>query len=129
MTKKEHIQYWLSEAREDQLSMKAMLDIARYDWALFVGHLSIEKVLKAAWVNNNSDNFPPKTHNLLKLATEAKLELNKEDQNLLLEITEFNITARYPDYKKQFRKKCTKEFSTNYVKKIEDLFRCIQEMM
>ena len=62
--------HWISASDEDYDTMVAMFDAQRYSWALFVGHLVIEKLLKACFVEVNGE-FPPFTHNLLKLAIDA----------------------------------------------------------
>lgn len=51
MTKEEHIEYWLTTAQHDMESASSMLDSKHFDWSLFVGHLALEKLLKAHWVN------------------------------------------------------------------------------
>jgi len=61
--------------------------------ALFVGHLVIEKLLKAYYVEN-MDIHPPLIHNLLRIAEKSKLELSEEQKDLLVTVTTFNIQAR-----------------------------------
>lgn len=63
MTKEEHIKYWLDSAENDLLSAETLLDNDKYDWALFIAHLILEKTLKAHFVKD-FDSVPPKTHNL-----------------------------------------------------------------
>ncbi|MHB1688465.1 MAG: HEPN domain-containing protein [Ignavibacteriaceae bacterium] len=43
-----------------------MFNAGRYDWSLYVAHLSLEKILKARWVKDNEDKIPPKIYNLVK---------------------------------------------------------------
>jgi HEPN domain-containing protein len=92
---------------------------------LFIGHLSLEKILKALWVKNNQSDIPPRTHNLKKIAEESKYALSEDESILLLEINDFNLEARYPDYKFDFHNKCTKEFAEGYLGKIKELYKCI----
>lgn len=47
MTKQEHIEHWKSGSIQDLETAKKMVDSGFYDWALFIGHLSLEKILKA----------------------------------------------------------------------------------
>ena len=42
-------------------------------------------------------------------------------EDMLDVITTFNIEARYPDYKREFYKRCTKEFASEYNDKIRNL--------
>ncbi|NOX87231.1 MAG: HEPN domain-containing protein [Chlorobi bacterium] len=44
--------------------MLVMYHSKRYSWALFIGHLMIEKLLKAYFVQKN-ESYPPYIHNLL----------------------------------------------------------------
>lgn len=88
-----------------------------YIWSLFLGHLVLEKLIKALAVKNENQNIP-RIHDLNKLAKLTDLQI---DDNLLDDfdvITAFNIEARYPDYKKEFYKKCTREFASTYYNKI-----------
>ncbi len=79
-----------------------------FHWSLFMGHLVIEKLLKAIYIKNtHDDNQPPRIHDLLLLAKRAKVNPSENQQDQLDMITTFNISARYPDYKYRFYKKCT----------------------
>lgn len=65
----------------------------KYDWCLFIGHLVIEKVLKAFYVRDRG-KMPPKVHNLVILAERTSMHLSDEQKRLLDEINRFNIEAR-----------------------------------
>ena len=93
----------------------------KYDWCLFAGHLVIEKVLKAFYVRD-IEELPPRIHNLLRLAERTNLILSDEQKLLLGEINRFNIEARYPDYKQEFYRLCTREFAEEYHTKIKELY-------
>ena len=53
----------------------------------------------------------PFTHNLYSLAELIGLELTNEHSDWLDEITSFNLNARYDDYKKEFNKLCTPQYT------------------
>jgi len=89
MTKKEHVEYWLTTAQRDIQSMEHLFQTGEYHWSLFVGHLAIEKLLKALWVKNNESNTPPKTHNLLVIVDRSGIRLTDEERELLAEMKEF----------------------------------------
>ncbi len=112
------INYWLESSDEDFETMMAMFDNKRYSWSMFVGHLMIEKLLKALFVKINSE-FPPYIHNLLRLAKKCNLDLNEENTLFFVTVTAFNINVRYDDYKRSFQKICTPEFSTKWVEEIK----------
>lgn len=122
MKKIELVKFWTNSSDMDFKTMQNMFKSKDYHWALFVGHLVIEKLLKALFVKANEDKVPvPKIHDLLSLANRANLVLTEEQQNLLDEITSFNINARYADYKLSFYKKCTKKYSETKKKDIEKI--------
>jgi HEPN domain-containing protein len=91
-----------------------------YMWSLFVGHLCIEKLLKACYVQE-VDTIVPRIHDLYKLAVKCNLEMSEEQMDALLYVTLFNIEARYEEYKREFHKKCNKDFTEKNIKKIEGL--------
>jgi HEPN domain-containing protein len=118
---KEHVQYWLDSADHDWETVESLFSAGKFDWCLFIGHLVLEKTLKALYVQVNTNQLPPKTHNLIKLARRSNLNLTEEQEILLDEINDFNLEARYPQYKNEFYKKCTKQFSKNYYRKINEM--------
>ena len=125
MEKQDYIKYWVKTSEDDLASMESNFNSGNYDWALFIGHLSLEKVLKALWVKNNQSDIPPRTHNLKKIAEESKYSLSEDESILLLEINDLNLEARYPDYKFDFHNKCTKDFTEGYIGKIKESHKCI----
>ena len=120
MEKDELVAYWVETANKDYQTMKHLYDSGDYHWALFVGHLIIEKLLKAHFVQVNNTQ-PSFSHNLLKLAEMANVELDEGQEDLLDLITSFNIRARYPDYKLDFYQKCTKKYAEEQIRNIEEL--------
>jgi HEPN domain-containing protein len=122
MTKEEHIKYWLESAQHDLESSESILDSGRYDWCLFIGHLALEKILKAVFVDRNDNNMPPKIHNLVRLAELSKIELDEDQKFHLDKITDFNIQTRYPDYKLDFYKRCNVEYTNEYLAKIKEFY-------
>ncbi len=85
-----------------------------------MGHLVIEKLIKAVYVKNIDSN-PPRIHDLLRLSEKAHIETTEQQKDLLDLITTFNINARYPDYKQSFYKKCDYDFTLTNIKKIEEM--------
>lgn len=99
-------------------------------WTLFLGHLVIEKLLKGLYAKKNKENpYTVKSHNLLVLAEKCKLDLTDGEIEKLQIITQFNISARYDDYKESFRKKCTDEYTSKQVKNIEEVRKWLKEIL
>ena len=122
------VSYWLSEAEEALMVADHLFEKEDYSYALFFGHLAIEKMLKAIYVVNQKEHAPP-IHNLQRLAKLAGISLNKDKTERLILISSFNIEARYPDIKRSFRKKCTLEFATEQIKIIREIYQWLKTMM
>ena len=89
-------------------------------WALFVGHLCIEKLLKACYVKF-VNTAVPRIHDLYKLADRCELEMTEEQKDALQYVNLFNIEARYEEYKREFYQKCTKAFAEKNIATIKEL--------
>lgn len=111
------IQFWIESSDEDYETMMTLYNNKRFSWSMFLGHLMIEKLLKALYVKQNNDN-PPYIHNLLRLAEKCNLKLDSEQQMFLATVSAFNINARYDDYKMSFQKTCTPEFCSIWIEKL-----------
>ena len=128
LNKDKLIKYWIDGSDDDFETMIAMFDSKRYSWSLFIGHLMIEKLLKAYYVKVQSD-YPPFIHNLLRLAEKADLKLTDERKEQLVTITAFNINTRYDDYKMSFKKQCTPEFTAGWIDKLKELRPWIKKLI
>ncbi len=129
MTQKEHIKYWLNSAEHDLDTSTTLMAAGKYDWALFIGHLILEKLLKAIYVQTNDNKIPPKIHNLVRLAELSMVKLDDDKKVLLDKINDFNIETRYPEYKNELYKTCTKEFADEYFTKIKELYLWIKSLI
>ncbi|MFH0726973.1 MAG: HEPN domain-containing protein [Pseudomonadota bacterium] len=128
MTRDEHIVYWVEEADKDASVMQSLFENGHYTWALFVGHLVLEKLLKALYVKK-VDIQVPRIHNLLKIARDCDLKLSNEKEDFLLEVTAFNIKGRYPDYKQRFHRKATVEFTSERIERIKEIREWLKEKL
>lgn len=126
MDKNKHINYWIESATHDLESAESLYSAEKYDWCLFISHIVIEKILKAKYVSHNDNAIPPKIHNLLRLAELSDINFSEEQIDLIDRINDFNIEARYPDYKFSFYKTCTREFTDEYFNKTKELFEWIK---
>lgn len=117
---KDLIKYWEELSDYDFETAKFMFKAKRHPYCLFMCHLSIEKLLKALIVKIKKEHAPY-SHNLVNLAKETGLNFKEEDKILLADLTEFNLEARYPEWQKEFYKKCSKEYAKNYFDKTKKL--------
>lgn len=88
----------------------------------------VERLLKACVVKRTSDHAPF-THDLTKLAKISGLEFSEEHLDWLDTISTFNMNVRYDSYKEAFYKKCTFEFTTEWIDKIKILQSWIKEKL
>lgn len=129
MTKEEHIAYWLESAAHDLDAAESLFQSEKYDWSLFIGHLVLEKMLKALYVKTNTDDVPPKIHNLLRLAELSTLTLTAEQQEFFDDVNQFNIATRYSDYKEAFYKCCTREYTELYFIRIKEDYAWLKSLI
>ena len=104
-------QYWFTEAEETLTVADHLIEKGDWSYALFFGHLAVEKELKGLHAIGRGQHAPP-IHNLLRLARAAGIEPDKARTEVLIRITAFNIEARYPDLKRDFRHRCTSGYAT-----------------
>lgn len=126
MTKKEElIAYWQKSAETDLVVAEHLFEKGDYHYCLFIGHLVLEKTLKALYAKRIDLNVPYK-HSLPLLAQKAEIELSEKQEAFLEDVSDFNIEARYPDIKFSFFKRCTKEFTDDYFKRIKEFYKWLK---
>jgi HEPN domain-containing protein len=113
------IKHWMDSSDKDFKTMIDLYQTNNNNWALFIGHLVIEKLLKALYVKEKNE-FPPLIHDLRRIIEHAGLEVDSEIRITLDSISRFNINARYDDYKQSFYKLCTKQFTDEWIEKIKE---------
>jgi HEPN domain-containing protein len=117
--------YWMIEADEALNVTDHLLEKKDYSYALFFGHLAVEKILKSLYVHHKKEHAPP-IHNLQRLANLTGVSLDEDKTEKLILISSFNIEARYPDIKRSFREKCTKEFTLEQVRIIKEIYKWLK---
>jgi len=122
------VKHWMATSDEDYRTMLSLLTTKSNHWALFLGHISVEKLLKAYYVKLHGEHAPF-THNLYRLAELGNLDLDEEYSDWLDQLTSFNLNARYDDYKREFYNQCSDEFTAAWVEKIKRLREWIGQML
>lgn len=122
MTNIELMEHWIESSDNDYDVMMTLYNGEKYSWCLFLGHLVLEKLIKAIYAKNNpASPYAVKKHDLLFLANKSNINLDDDKKAKLDLITTFNMNARYEDYKKDFSSKCTKEYTDKQVSTIEEM--------
>lgn len=98
-------EFWQEASARDFLTATDIFNRTENNVAvLFFIHLTLEKILKALYVTTKGAHAPF-SHNLLFLIKETGIDVHENDRQLLSEINEFNIEARYPDEKFLFTRR------------------------
>ena len=122
------VSHWQATSNDDFQTMNELYKSKSYNWALFLGHISVEKLLKALFVKLFKKHAPT-IHNLYRLAELCEIELKDQYADWLDTITSFNINARYDDYKREFYNLCTPEYTRLWIDRIKELRRWIEQML
>lgn len=117
---------WLESSDKDFQTMLHLFVSKDYSWSLFIGHIVIEKLLKAqiVIVTKKHALF---THDLSKLAQKSNLAFSENQLDQLDTITTFNLNTRYDNYKQAFYKKCTFAFTNEWIENIKNIRLWIKE--
>jgi len=122
------INYWIISSDENYKTMNDLYDSKNYGWALFMGHLVIEKLLKAFYTKIHKD-YPPMLHDLRRIGEKSGIEFDEDKLIKIETISQFNIRARYDDYKRNFYRLCTPEYTAKWIENIKEIRLWIKTML
>ena len=122
------LDYWIESSDKDFKTMVDLYQTKNNSWALFIGHLVIEKLFKALYVKNKND-YPPMIHDLRRICEKADIKPSESRKIILDTISRFNINARYDDYKQSFYLLCNDNFTTEWIEKIKECRLWIKTML
>jgi len=120
MTREQIIEALVTKAESDAQTARELFITKHYDWALFIWHLAIEKVIKAILLQERKEI--EYTHKLLALAGKTSVEISKLQEDHLREITTYNIEARYDDYKLSFYHKADEKYTNSWNATCEEIY-------
>ena len=122
--------YWIRSSDNDYDVMLDLKEKKRNTYCLFFGQLLIEKLLKAYYAKTNKNApYAPRTHELAYLANKMNMELTEKQEDMFETISDFNMEARYGDYKYTFELKCTDEYTNTWIKNIKELRKWLKELL
>jgi len=124
------VEYWLELCEDDLKAAKAMLKSKNFLWTGFICHIIAEKALKAA-IANITNEVPPKTHDLPKLAgkTEIYGDMSQDYKDLLNKLMPLQIEARYPEYKEKITALLTDGYCGKLLEETEGFLCWIKEKL
>ena len=121
MNKQDHVDYWRKTANSDWTASEHLFEKEDYLQSLFFTHLVLEKLLKAHWVKDNIDDYPPRIHRLKSLHGQTQLNLLQDEIDVLDDMEIFQMEGRYPDYHFRIAQLCTQQFTLSMLKRVEIL--------
>jgi len=93
----------------------------------FACQQAAEKHLKGLIVERCS-TFPPRTHDLVKLAHVAKVTPNDSQDLFLRTLTKYYVGTRYPEEVRRLVDEATRELATHLLTQTKDLLRWLEAL-
>ena len=97
-----------------------MLAAGRYLYVLFCCQQAVEKHLKGLIIER-CGICPPRTHDLARLAHEAKIVLDSGQDLFLRIVTKYYVGTRYPEEVRVLADEATRELSARLLTQTKDL--------
>ncbi len=120
------VAYWREGAEYDLVTAESLLKAGRYPYALFFGHLAIEKLPKALVVKETKQHASF-THSLPLLASKLMVEFPDEIKKDFARFMEFYIESRYPEQQRDFYEKCTCQFTEENLARIKETYQWLRQ--
>lgn len=128
MTLEDALNNWKQGAADALDTAEKLFADKKYHHALFFVHLAIEKLIKALHQKLRKEPAPP-LHNLSRLAELSSIDINQELEDQLKEISTFNLSARYDDFKLSFYKKATREYAIKWLDISKKLYKKFSDLL
>jgi len=122
---KKQIKYWIGGAVDNIETAGILVEKGKRLEGLFFCHLALEKALKAH-VTKATEEVPPKTHNLQRLAELAELDLQETVYIFLGEMMEYLIEGRYPEINPKVP---DKKKASSYFKRSGEIVEWLKEQL
>jgi HEPN domain-containing protein len=103
-----------------------MLHAGRYIYVIFMSHMALEKALKAL-VTEETQQLPPRTHNLIDLAQRAQVALSQEQQDFLGKINNTSVVVRYPDDLSAMVSQYPEAIARDYLERTKELILWVRQ--
>jgi HEPN domain-containing protein len=119
---------WMHQSEYDLETAKAMLRTERYLYVLFCCQQALEKALKAVISAKGPDSFPPKIHQLSRLAELAEVDLSVEQSRFLREVSSFYLPSRYPEDVRMLSLTTSRKRSEDVLTKVEAMVEWLKSI-
>ncbi len=122
------VKAWLDASRYDLATARALQKSRRYVYVLFTCQQSLEKLLKAL-VTAQTREFPPRIHNLLRLAELTGLEFSQEEKILLERLSLYYLQSRYPPDVQALAKTINQSIASDLLQQTETLWQQLRRRL
>jgi HEPN domain-containing protein len=119
------IEYWQSTAASSFETAEILIAAKKYIEGMFFCHLCIEKILKALVVKQ-TENIPPKTHDLFYLLDTSKITTTDDQVSFMQILMKYQLEGRYPEF---YPKAPSPEKIKEYLNETKMLFQCFSKML
>ncbi|MEW5692215.1 MAG: HEPN domain-containing protein [Candidatus Hydrogenedentota bacterium] len=123
-----HILYWIDIADYDIKTADKMFKTSRYLYVVFMCQQSIEKILKAIYIQKKSSQ-PPRIHNLIYLTDILELDLSEDQIDTLENLSKYYIEGRYPTYKVRLSRLVNRNKAESILKSTKELYKCLKSLI
>jgi len=125
INKVKQIEYWRSIAENDIETASILITSGKFIEGMFFCHLCIEKIIKAL-VAKQTDNIPPRSHDLFYLADLAKIEITEAQSDLMQILMKYQLEGRYPEH---YPKSPSPDKIMEYLNQTKNLLQCFSRML
>ncbi|MEK7720389.1 MAG: HEPN domain-containing protein [Bacteroidota bacterium] len=119
------IEYWRNTAENDIDTASILVASGKYIEGIFFCHLCIEKIVKALIVKQ-TENIPPKSHDLFYLADIAKIEITETQSDFMQILMKYQLEGCYPGY---YPKAASPGKINEYLCQTKNLLQCFSKML
>lgn len=123
---KKETKNWLDIVDYDLATAQQMLKTGRYVYVIFMCQQVIEKTLKAI-VCEETDNVPPKTHDLIYLVNLGKIKLSNDLLDFVGIINNAGVATRYPEDLSELVNSYPEEIAKKYLDRTLEVVKCIKQ--
>lgn len=124
---REIIKKWLEFAEKDLKVANELFKRQYWDYCVLMCHQAIEKILKAHIIERSS--IPKKTHDLVSLYRESKLELPENWRIFIKNLSSHYMPPRYPDIAYKTKIIYNQEIATNFLKETKEIFKWLKNKL
>ena len=128
MDQEAHVAYWVDSADRDFATVERLFVSGDYSWTLFIGHLVLEKLFKALYVQRRNE-MAPRIHDLARLAERCGLSPEPPVVDQLELISRFNLAVRYPDERQDMYRLCTRDYTESVLDSIREIRSWLQTLL